>query len=133
MTSSDDVLGFGWELHYEDGNSNKFYRLIVVADGESSIALGLHGARGGTGQIGLRKDGITAVAALAEVVKRTREKEKKGYEPSREFTTFLLPASIARTRDGGKDAHEIARHFGRSARQKGSDLPNASVIPGSDF
>jgi predicted DNA-binding WGR domain protein len=132
LTSRDDVLGFGWELHFENTSSDKFYRLIVVT-GDDPIALGLHGSRGGDGQVGLLKVGITAAEALSHVVKKSREKENKGYEASREFTVFHLPASVTGSGDAKSNAHEIARYFGKYARQTGTELTNASYIPGSDF
>lgn len=30
MPTPDDVQWFGWELHYEGGNSDKFYRFMVT-------------------------------------------------------------------------------------------------------
>ncbi|MCX4826761.1 WGR domain-containing protein [Streptomyces sp. NBC_01142] len=128
MTSSDDVPGFGWELHDDSGSSDKFYRLIVVT-GPEPLALGLHGSRGQSGQIGLLRTGITAKEALNEVVKKSREKERKGYEASREFTVFHVPASIAGPNSAKDNAREIARYFGKYASQAGTELPNASYIP----
>ncbi|TLQ39424.1 hypothetical protein [Streptomyces marianii] len=132
MPSSDHVPGFGWELHDDRGGSDKFYRLIVLA-GPEPLALGLHGSRGGAGQIGLLTSHITAEDALIAVVKKSREKEKKGYEASRDFTAFEVPASLTDPDHARDNARDIARHFGKTARQKGTEFPNASPIPGSNF
>ncbi|MFI1312472.1 hypothetical protein ACH4TS_20360 [Streptomyces albidoflavus] len=128
MTSSDDVLGFGWELHYDNGGSDKFYRLMVIT-GPNPMALGLHGGRGQEGQVGLLDTGITAEEALKRVVSRSREKERKGYEASREFTVFYIPSSLTGAADAKDNARAIARHFGQSSAQIGTELANASRIP----
>jgi hypothetical protein len=132
LASSDDVLGFGWELHFEGSNSDKFYRFIVIT-GDEAIALGLHGSRDGDGQVGLLSTRITAAEALAQVVTRSRAKENKGYEASREFTVFDLPAALTGSADAKSNALEIARYFGKYARESGTELANASHIPGSNF
>ncbi|KFG71349.1 WGR domain-containing protein [Streptomyces mutabilis] len=132
MTSSDDVLGFGWELHDDSGGSDKFYRLMVVT-GPEPLAIGLHGSRGQDGQIGLLRAGITAEEALKEVVKKSRDKERKGYEASREFTVFYVPTSLTGADTARYNARAIARHFGKYAAQTGTELPKASRIPGSAF
>ncbi|MBQ0888574.1 WGR domain-containing protein [Streptomyces sp. RM72] len=128
MTSSDKVLGFGWELHDDSRGSDKFYRLMVVT-GPEPLALGLYGSRGQEGAVGLATTGITAEQALKEVVKKSREKERKGYEASREFTVFYVPASLTGAADARENARAIARHFGQHAAQAGTALPNASRIP----
>ncbi|MFD4529153.1 hypothetical protein ACFWP7_35620 [Streptomyces sp. NPDC058470] len=131
MASSDSVVSFGWELHFEDGHSDKFYRFIVVT-GDEPIVLGLHGSRGGNGQLGLVHTQITVAEALSAAVKRSRDKEKKGYAPSRDFTVFDLPAGLADPGSARSNAHRIAQHFGKHARETGTELGNASRIPGSD-
>ncbi|MFF9436390.1 hypothetical protein ACF1BP_21950 [Streptomyces sp. NPDC014735] len=132
MASSDDVRGFGWELHFESGNSDKFYRFIVVT-GDEAIALGLHGSRNGDGQVGLLTTRITGAEALDQVVTRSRAKENKGYEVSRDFTVFDLPVSLTGADDAKANAHQIARYFGKYARESGTELSHASHIPGSNF
>ncbi|MEW1760576.1 WGR domain-containing protein [Streptomyces cyaneofuscatus] len=132
MTSSGSVVSFGWELHLEDGHSDKFYRFVVVT-GDEAIVLGLHGKRGDKGQIGLLNTRITAAEALRGAVQRSREKEKKGYEQSRGFTVFDLPADLADPVSARSNVHEIAQHFGKHARETGTELGHASRIPGSNF
>ncbi|MFJ4702985.1 WGR domain-containing protein [Streptomyces sp. NPDC088768] len=128
MTSSDDILGFGWELHDDSGSSDKFYRLMVIT-GPKPLALGLHGSRGQEGQVGLLSTAITAEEALKKVVAKSREKERKGYEASREFTVFHIPSSLTGTANAKDNARAIARHFGQYAAQAGTELANASPIP----
>ncbi|MER0477379.1 hypothetical protein ABR737_03200 [Streptomyces sp. Edi2] len=132
MASSDSVVSFGWELHSEDGNSDKFYRFIVVT-GDEAIVLGLHGSRNGKGQVGLIHTQITATEALSRAVQRSRDKEKKGYAPSRDFTVFDLPADLTDPALASSNAHRIAQHFGKHARETGTELGHASHIPGSNF
>ncbi|GGU40681.1 hypothetical protein [Streptomyces violascens] len=132
MATSGSVVSFGWELHLEDGHSDKFYRFIVVT-GDEAIVLGIHGSRSGKGQIGLVHTQITAAEALSAAVKRSREKESKGYEPSRDFTVFGLPADLTDAASARSNAHRIAQHFGKHARETGTELGRASHIPGSNF
>ncbi|WP_328973358.1 WGR domain-containing protein [Streptomyces sp. NBC_00239] len=132
MASSDSVVSFGWELHFEDGRSDKFYRFIVVT-GDEAIVLGLHGKRGDKGQIGLVHTQITAAEALRHAVQRSRDKEKKGYAQSRDFTLFDLPTDLSDPASASGNAHRIAQHFGKHAREAGTELDLASHIPGSNF
>ncbi|MER8118940.1 WGR domain-containing protein [Streptomyces sp. NPDC094031] len=129
MTSSDDVLGFGWELHDDSRGSDKFYRLMVIT-GLTPLALGLHGSRGQEGQVGLAETCSTAEEALKKVVTKSREKERKGYEASREFTVFYVPSSLTGTASARDNARAIARHFGQYSAQTGTELAKASRIPG---
>ncbi|MFG2210972.1 hypothetical protein [Streptomyces sp. NPDC048638] len=132
MASNDSVVSFGWELHCQDHGSDKFYRFIVVT-GDEAIVLGLHGSRSGKGQVGLIHTQITAAEALKRAVQRSRDKEKKGYEPSRDFTVFRLPSDLAEPAMASNNAHRIAQHFGKHARETGTELGHASHIPGSNF
>ena len=128
MATPDDVQWFGWELHLESGNSDKFYRFLVTLHPDPA-AVGLHGKRGDSGQIGLLKIGTDANRVISEVIDRTRDKEGKGYWLTRGFTPFTAPAALSDPGSLRGNAHTLAAHFGRAAVAQGTEEDNPAAIP----
>jgi hypothetical protein len=126
--NSDDVQWFGWELHYEGGSSDKFYRFMVTFV-PTPAAVGLHGGRGDSGQIGLIETGSDAQAIIRKVIDRTRDKENKGYTLTRGFTTFTAPASLSDPASLRENAHTLASRFGLAAVEQGTEDGDPASIP----
>lgn len=126
--NSDDVQWFGWELHYESGGSDKFYRFLVTFV-PTPAAVGLHGGRGSSGSIGLIETGPDAQAVIRKVIDRTRNKENKGYTLTRDFTTFTAPASLSDPASLRENAYSLASHFGLAAVDQGTEIGDPASIP----
>ncbi|MGW1002079.1 hypothetical protein ACWDBD_19620 [Streptomyces sp. NPDC001118] len=124
----DDVQWFGWELHYEGGNSDKFYRFMVTFL-PTPAAVGLHGGRGSSGAIGLIETGADAQAVIRKVIDRTRDKENKGYTLTRGFTTFTAPASLSDPASLRENAPTLASRFGLAAVEQGTEEGDPASIP----
>lgn len=92
MTSTPDtpsiVTVFGWELHFAGGGSDKFYRVLII----DTLALINYGRRGGAGQFVAHSRRTTA-SAQQKARELTNAKADKGYQLTRDMTSFTVPAA----------------------------------------
>ncbi|MFF9786293.1 hypothetical protein [Streptomyces nigrescens] len=127
--NSDDVQWFGWEIHCEEAHSDKFYRFMVTLQ-PTPAAIGLHGRRGSSGNIGLLETGGDAQDVIRKVIDRTRNKENRRYNTlTRGFTTFTAPASLSDPASLRENAHILASHFGLAAVAQGTEEGECASIP----
>lgn len=127
MPAPDKVRWFGWELHCFTSNSDKFYRFLVTLTPCPAV-LGIHGASGKNGSIGLLTTDDDPKTVIRDAVKKTREKQKR-YSLSRRFTSFEVPAALSEPGALKANAHTIAAYFGQAAALQGTEEPTASRIP----
>ncbi|GLF98041.1 hypothetical protein [Streptomyces yaizuensis] len=125
MADSVDTRAYGWEMHSDEGNSDKFYRIIVFLSPDPGVIY-FYGGRGSLGVVDV-KPTATAEAAIAEAVGKTRTKQRK-YELSRDFTVFSVPADYASPSSRKENAHRIALLFGQQSDMDGTSLPNAVPV-----
>ena len=95
----------GWELTYQSGNSNKFYRIIVTENGWTSFQWGrMHS----NGQSSIQFHGTTAQARDA-ALRQVFAKRGKGYSVSRHLKFMASRQSVRYMQEGNPTA--VAREF----------------------
>ncbi|MGW1290765.1 WGR domain-containing protein, partial [Streptomyces sp. NPDC002586] len=114
MTTGDAVNAYGWEMHNDSGTSDKYYQLFVVFS-PSPVMLTHHGRSGQAGQLGSSLASAQAEEVIAEAVKVTQSKERKGYYLSRDLVEFTLPAELLTPHDLQQNVREIAKRFSSAA------------------
>ncbi|MFB8401164.1 hypothetical protein [Streptomyces sp. NPDC055912] len=127
MPAPDNVQWFGWELHCFDGNSDKFYRLLVTLT-PSPAVIGIHGASGKNGSIGLLTADDDPKTVIRAAISKTRDKQKR-YSLSRRFTSFEVPTALSEPGVLRANAHTISAYFGQAAARQSTEEPTASRIP----
>lgn len=130
-TATETVTVYGWELHFEGGTSDKFYRMLFFQSGENRwTALANYGKRDAQGQF-KAYNGTTQNAALRLAQDKTNEKESGHYRQTRNLTTFEIDREVAYatvysdTVDTA-EARKIVSSFIKAAREQGHELPGAS-------
>jgi hypothetical protein len=126
-----EVTVYGWELHCQDGTSDKFYRFFVFLTSDPGVMC-LHGLRGRAGSVAPIACGGAKDAIRQALLKMKEKVNKKGYDmQTRDFTGFTVPADLATkaSRDTMASAHAISRLFRDAARSAGAEHPEASPIP----
>jgi predicted DNA-binding WGR domain protein len=89
------VTVYAWELHKSEGTSDKYYRLVLI----ENVLLVNYGRRNTRGQfIAHCKATVGQARALARVL--TNQKDAKGYQVTRDATSFLTSAQVAQALTG---------------------------------
>lgn len=122
----------GWELHFQAGSSDKFYRILSLPTGEGRwTTLAQWGRRDARGQMQAWHS-ESQNAAHNKAVEKTEEKEQKHYLPSRDFTNFEVPSEWVDELIGSHGgvnpsaALRIFEAFIRAADQAGNTHQGAS-------
>ena len=125
MTSADTITVFAWELHLEDGSSDKYYRFLVSLAPEP-FAVFVSGRRGRTAAQNVPRV-QTAQDVINAAYKMTAAKERKGYQISRDFTAFSFPVAEL-TGDFKADSSPLGHRFAAAADEQGTALANAASV-----
>lgn len=95
----------GWEMRYDTGTSDKFYRVILV-DGLVIVNWGRYGSNGEQ-KVHRMPD---PAAARGQALELTGEKAGKGYWLSRDTTVFAVAEDlVAAARGSGRDSEPETR------------------------
>lgn len=129
------VAVYGLELHYSGGSSDKYYRVFVI----ENVVVIHYGGRGTAGQVTMHPH-RTQAGATAKAREMADAKEAKGYNITREFTSFPadpadLPTALVQAyrspqaapsvRLSGAEVSVLVRQFKTTAAEAGNTRPGA--------
>lgn len=116
---------YGWELHFQAGTSDKFYR-VVVAD---RLVIAHFGHRGTAGQFKVYASG-SFNDALHKAKEKSNEKEDKGYTLTRDFTVFEVSEEVVTSIDplspGRVNLDSLSRALVTAADEQGTAIAGAA-------
>lgn len=131
VVTTETVTVYGWELHFEGGSSDKFYRMLFFQSGTNRwTALANYGRRDAQGQF-KAYNGASQNAALRVAQDKTNEKEAGHYRESRKLTTFEVDREVAYEAIFSDTVRKnyalsMVRSFIDAAREQGTEFPGAS-------